>query len=76
MTFPVTVAIASLYHEMNGKDAEITVDDFQKALMAVDHTFSRSPFFRLKHVKKISKEFCRGDVFPSLLRTIKISNDE
>ena len=74
MTFPVAAAVASLYHEIDGnKDQEINADDFQKALMAVDHTFSRSPFFRLKHVKKISKEFCRGDVLPSLLKTIKIS---
>ncbi len=74
MTFPVAAAVASLYHEIDGnKDQKIDANDFQKALMAVDHTFSRSPFFRLKHVKKISKEFCRGDVLPSLLKTIKIS---
>lgn len=66
LTYPVVACLALMLAVKQEVDANIE-DSFRKALMIVDHTFSRSPFFRLAKVKRIEREFCHPEIFASLL---------
>lgn len=70
LAYPVLHSFAAFFAEEDKRE-EVNEEDMQKALMIVDHTFGRSPFFALKHVRKMTRRLCRANVYPTLLRIIK-----
>ncbi len=67
MTYPAITSIASMISIAANRDGTISSDDICKAIMIVDHTFSRSPFFRLSRTRKIIRELCSPKVLPALV---------
>lgn len=70
LTYPVTMAFASLRAASERRDA-VTDHDVSAGVAITDHTFSRSPFFKLRHVKKMMRTLCSQSVFPSLLNCFR-----
>lgn len=70
ITYPVVVSFASAI-ALNGQRRTIEESDVSNALMFVDHTFSRSPFFALKHVRRIIRELCGKNTFAAILKLMK-----
>ncbi len=69
LTFPAVMAFAATLAASDKRDV-VCADDISSALMIVDHTFSRSPLFRLRHIRKMTRKLCGRNVFPSLLKNI------
>jgi lysine-N-methylase len=67
LTYPVCRAFAALYALADNR-TEVVPSDVENALMIIDHTFGRSRFFALKHVKKVTRKLCRWNVFAYLLK--------
>jgi Fe-S-cluster containining protein len=75
MFIPVTIAIASLHAAARQKNSDyqtlfISRDDMASAVRITDHTFYHSPFFKLRHVKKMIKWMLNEKKFPSILKLI------
>jgi hypothetical protein len=67
LTYPVVFTLAGL-NAATAKRELVTAADVSAALMIVDHTFARSPFFKLRHVQMMIKKLSSGKAFPLLLR--------
>jgi lysine-N-methylase len=73
LTLPLTMAFAALGAKTAsppGSGVEIGPDEVSGALMTVDHTYARSPFFQLRHVRKLVFRLCSTFQFPSILRLL------
>jgi Fe-S-cluster containining protein len=75
MFIPITVAIAALHSAARQKDTPpeklfISIDDMTSSIRITDHTFYHSPFFKLRHVKKMIKWMLNEKKFPSILKLI------
>lgn len=73
LSYPVTCAFAAMNAKVAGRE-KVSSEDFRFAIEIVDHTFGRSPFFRLKHVKRMVKKMTDYRNFPSLLKLLKREN--
>ena len=76
LLIPVTVAIASLYATANSDSNDndqifISKEDVMAAIRVSDHTFYHSPFFKLRHVKKMIRWLLAEKRFPSILKLIE-----
>jgi len=75
MFIPITVAIAALHSaarqtESDSQNLFISLDDMTSAIRITDHTFYHSPFFRLRHVKKMIRWMLKSKKFTSILKLI------
>ncbi len=75
MFIPVTIAVAALHATVRLKNQEnekifINMDDMISAVRITDHTFYHSPFFKLRHVKKMIKWMLKEEKFSSILKMI------
>ena len=72
---PVTVAVAALHAaartgSREGDTLFISLQDMTDAVRITDHTFYHSPFFKLRHVKKMVKWIVGEKKFISILKMI------
>ena len=70
---PITAAIAALHAKTSGRQHPegkivILLEDMINAVNITDHTFYHSPFFTLRHVKKMTKWLLEVKRFPSILK--------
>ena len=75
MFIPVTIAVAALHSAVraetqDGEPLLITLDDMTNAVRITDHTFYHSPFFKLRHIKKMIKWMQKETKFSSILKLI------
>ena len=76
MFIPVTISVAALHAAVRQKDyigkkhLPVSIEDMVSAIRITDHTFYHSPFFKLRHVKKMIKWMLKENNFPSLLKMI------
>ncbi len=74
---PITLAIAAMIlsgpQKQDSMTPELAVAD---AIRITDHTFYRSPFFSMKHVKTMIKWMTGPNVFPSILRGLMNPNKQ
>lgn len=73
---PITIAVASLHAAsrkgMTSNTKLLVSDkDMIEALMITDHTFYRSMFFKLRHVRKMEKWLTSEKRFSSILKLIE-----
>jgi Fe-S-cluster containining protein len=68
LAYPAIMSITALIATAE-KRTETQLNDIYKALRIVDHTFYHSPFFKLKHIKKMVNCLTSEKVFPSILNT-------
>ena len=73
LLYPITVAIAGLNAKENNHEF-ITAKDIAFAIRITDHTFYHSPFFALKHVKKMVKWLTNDKNFPTICRFADLEN--
>ncbi|OGV51441.1 MAG: hypothetical protein A2X49_16955 [Lentisphaerae bacterium GWF2_52_8] len=69
LSYPVARCFAALFAASEKRD-KVNLSDLRRALILMDHTFSRSPFFALQHVRRMESKLCSGDALPSLLRLL------
>ena len=67
LTYPMIIAAAALKAGAD-KKKYISPQNVAYAVRIIDHTFYHSPFFTLKHVKKMVKWLTNEKNFPSVLR--------
>ena len=74
---PITLAIAAMIEEkqreQGSTDSAAAAAD---AIRITDHTFYRSPFFSMKHVKTMIKWITKPNSFPSILRGLTNLGDK
>jgi hypothetical protein len=76
LLLPVTIAIAALYSGSRNRNSTheknlISKGDMTAAIRVTDHTFYHSPFFQLRHVKKMIKWLLEEKRFPAILKLIE-----
>lgn len=66
LTYPMIIAAAALKTAADKKNS-ITPENVAYAIRIIDHTFYHSPFFTLRHVKKMIKWLTNEKNFPTIL---------
>lgn len=67
LTYPMIIAIAAL-KAASDRQKSISATDVAYAVRIIDHTFYHSPFFTLRHVKKMTKWLTNENNFPIILK--------
>ena len=67
LAYPMIIAAASL-KAVSETHSSITAMDISYAVRIIDHTFYHSPFFALRHVKKMIKWLTNEKIFPTILK--------
>lgn len=67
LAYPMTIAAAAL-KAVSEKHSSITAMDISYAVRIIDHTFYHSPFFALRHVRKMIKWLTNEKNFPVILK--------
>ena len=75
LVLPIACAFAALYAKRFGKTSPDQYDIGQ-ALMIIDHTFSRSPFFKMRHIRNMTNKLCSTYEFPAILSLINQNNSD
>jgi Fe-S-cluster containining protein len=70
LCFPVICAFSSVIAQTENRK-KVIKEDMSKALIIVDHTFGRSPFFKLKSTKNMEKKLCSSKTFSSLIKLLR-----
>ena len=74
---PITLAIAAMITAGRREQKEDSpTNAVADAIRITDHTFYRSPFFSMKHVKTMIKWMTGPNVFPSILRRMTSLGDK
>ena len=69
MTYPVTAYLSALLAKSDNRKNAVK-KDVAEALSLIDHTFSRSPFFTIRHVRKMTKSLCSENILPAILKPL------
>ena len=75
LTYPMIIAAASL-KAASEKQRTITAMDISYAVRIIDHTFYHSPFFALRHVKRMIKWLTNKNNFPMILKLCARPNEK
>ena len=69
MTYPVTAYLSALLAKSDKRD-RVGKKDIAAAVSLIDHTFSRSPFFAIRHVRKMTKSLCSENTLSLILKPL------
>lgn len=69
ITYPVLAYLSALLAKSD-KRKKIGKKDVAEALSLIDHTFSRSPFFAIRHVRKMTKSLCSENTMAQILKPL------
>jgi Fe-S-cluster containining protein len=69
ITYPVLAHFSALLAKSDKRE-KINGKDVSKALSFIDHTFSRSPFFAIRHVRKMTKSLCSENAMAQILKPL------
>jgi Fe-S-cluster containining protein len=69
ITYPVLAYLSALLAKSD-KRKRIGEKDVAEALSIIDHTFSRSPFFAIRHVRKMTKSLCSENTLAAILKPL------
>ena len=69
ITYPVLAYLAALLAKSDNRK-HVGKKDVAEALSFIDHTFSRSPFFAIRHVRKMTKSLCAENVLAPILKPL------
>jgi len=71
LVYPAIIALTALFASAE-KRTNSNLKDVYSALRIIDHTFYHSPFFKLKHVKKIIYALSSEKKLPDMLNTFSV----
>ncbi len=69
ITYPALAYLSALLAKSD-KRKTIGKKDVADALSLIDHTFSRSPFFAIRHVRKMTRSLCSENVLAPILKPL------
>lgn len=69
MTYPAMAYLSALVAKSD-KRKQTGRQDVALAISIIDHTFSRSPFFSIRHVKKMTKSLCSEKALSAILKPL------
>jgi Fe-S-cluster containining protein len=69
ITYPALAYLAALLAKSD-KRKNIGKKDVAEALSLIDHTFSRSPFFAIRHVRKMTQSLCSKSTMAQIMKPL------
>ncbi|MFA6568855.1 MAG: YkgJ family cysteine cluster protein [Victivallales bacterium] len=69
MTYPALAYLSALLAKSD-KRKHIRGKDVAEALSLIDHTFSRSPFFAIRHVRRMTRSLCSENTLAPILKPL------
>jgi Fe-S-cluster containining protein len=69
ITYPVTAYLSALLAKSDKRN-HVGKKDIAAAVSLIDHTFSRSPFFAIRHVRKMTKSLCSENTLSLILKPL------